>query len=216
MQVQSFVFNPFQENTYVVWDEERNSAIIDPGCSNAAENEELNRFVTDHKLKVRRLLNTHCHIDHVLGNRYVKETWNVDLEIPEKEESVLKSAEVIGPAYGFHDYRHQEADKFIKDGDVITVGALEFDVLFVPGHSPGHVAFYNKKEQVLFGGDVLFYNSIGRADLPGGDYDTLIASIHSRLFTLPDDVTVYPGHGPKTTLGYEKKTNPFCAVTTRG
>src|SRR5690606_34455628 len=161
-------------------------------------------FITEHQLKVRRLLNTHCHIDHVLGNRFVSETWAVKLEIPEKEQEVLKSAEVLGPADGFHAYRHQNADVVLKDGDVVHVGDLAFTVLFVPGHSPGHVAFYDKDNETLFGGDVLFYNSIGRTDLPGGHHETLISSIHHKLFSLPDATKVYPGHGPATTIGFEK------------
>lgn len=212
LHFQSFVFNPFQENTYVVWDDTGDAAIIDPGCADEVENRELEAFIKENKLNVRRLLNTHCHIDHVLGNRYVSETWNVPLEIPEHELAVLKSAEVLGPAYGFHDYRHIEADRLLREGDVIEIGKLRFAVLFVPGHSPGHVAFYCAEHDSLFSGDVLFYNSIGRTDLPGGNYDTLISSIHSNLFTLPDSTRVYPGHGPETTIGFEKRTNPFCAI----
>lgn len=213
LQIQSFVFNPFQENTFVLFDETKECIIIDPGCSDESENAELSAFITHHKLKVKLLLNTHCHIDHVLGNRFVKETWNVSLLIPSGELSVLKAAEVYAPSYGFHLYQHQAPDAFLEDGDTIKVGNQSLSVLLVPGHSPGHVAFYNEKNATLIGGDVLFYNSIGRTDLPGGNHQQLLNSIHTRLFTLPDNVKIYPGHGPETTIGFEKKTNPFCAGT---
>jgi hydroxyacylglutathione hydrolase len=159
------------------------------------------------------LLNTHCHIDHVLGNSFVKEKYNVKLYIHQKDEVVLKAVSVYAPNYGFHQYQPAEPDAYLEEGNAITFGNQTLEIIFVPGHSPGHVAFYHRGEKIIIGGDVLFNNSIGRTDLPGGHFDTLINSIHQKLFTLPDDVTVYPGHGPETTLGYEKATNPFCALT---
>ena len=212
LQVKSFVFNPLQENTFVLYDETRECAIIDPGCSDENENAQLRDFIKKEKLLVKLLLNTHCHIDHVLGNRFVKETYKVNLLIHRTEEPVLKAAEVYAPSYGFHDYQHQPANGWLEEGDFLMIGNQTFEVLFVPGHSPGHVAFYSEKNRVLIGGDVLFYNSIGRTDLPGGNHQTLINSIHTKLFTLPDHVKVFAGHGPETTIGFEKKTNPFCAV----
>lgn len=212
LHVQSFVFNPFQENTFVLFDETKECIIIDPGCSNESENVQLKSFIDKHKLKVKLLLNTHCHVDHVLGNRFIKQVYKVNLLIHREEESVLKAAEVYAPSYGFHDYEHQPADAFLEEGDFIILGNQSLVVLFVPGHAPGHVAFYSEKNGVLIGGDVLFYNSIGRTDLPGGNHEQLIDSIHTKLFTLPDAVKVYPGHGPETTIGFEKKTNPFCAL----
>jgi len=212
LQVRSFTFNPFQENTYILFDETGECAIIDPGCSDEGENFELRDFISTEQLRVKLLLNTHCHIDHVLGNRFVKETYGVDLNINRLEEAVLRAAEVYAPSYGFHHYQHQPADAYIEDGDIIRFGNQTLNVLFVPGHSPGHVAFYSEADGVVIGGDVLFYNSIGRTDLPGGDHQTLINSIQTKLFNLPDHVKVYPGHGPETTIGFEKRTNPFCAV----
>jgi hydroxyacylglutathione hydrolase len=212
LQVQSFVFNPFQENTFVLFDETKECIIIDPGCSDENENRELKTFIELRKLQVKLLLNTHCHIDHVLGNKFVKDTFKVHLLIPPGEEPVLKAAEVYAPSYGFHLYQHQPADGYLEEGDHLKVGNHTFIVLSVPGHSPGHVGFYSEKNRILIGGDVLFYNSIGRTDLPGGNHDQLIASIHTKLFALPDSVRVYPGHGPETTIGFEKKTNPFCGV----
>ena len=212
LQVQSFVFNPFQENTFVLFDETKECVIIDQGCSDENENQELRTFIESRKLQVKLLLNTHCHIDHVLGNKFVKDTFKVHLLIPSGEEAVLKAAEVYAPSYGFHLYQHQSPNGFLEEGDLLKVGNHTFVVLFVPGHSPGHVAFYSEKNRILIGGDVLFYNSIGRTDLPGGNHDQLITSIHTKLFTLPEAVRVYPGHGPETTIGFEKKTNPFCAL----
>ena len=212
LQVHSFVFNPFQENTFVLFDETKECVIIDPGCSDDDERKLLKTFIADHKLKVKLLLNTHCHIDHVLGNRFVKETYKVNLLIHPDEEPVLKAVEVYAPGYGFHLYQHQAPDGFLEEADFITFGNQSFVVLSVPGHSPGHVAFYSEANRTVMGGDVLFYNSIGRTDLPGGNQETLINSIHTKLFSLPDHVKVYPGHGPETTIGFEKKTNPFCGV----
>lgn len=212
LQVQTFVFNPLQENTLVLFDETKECIIVDPGCSDERERTELAQFIAANKLRVKLLVNTHCHIDHILGNRFVKETYKVNLLIHRTEEAILKAAEVYAPSYGFYDYQPETADAFLEEEDLVRVGNQTFVVLFVPGHSPGHVAFYNEKSHVLISGDVLFYNSIGRTDLPGGNHEQLLASIHTKLFSLPDHVKVYPGHGPETTIGYEKKTNPFCAV----
>lgn len=215
MKVESFVFNPFQENTYVLYDESKECVIIDPGCIEREELHELTSFIQENGLSVKLLLNTHCHVDHVLGNNFIKEKYKVELLIHASDLSVLKAVRAYAPSYGFFQYKEAEPDRFMKEGDVITFGNQSLKVLFVPGHSPGHVAFYNEKSKQVIAGDVLFYNSIGRTDLPGGDYDTLISSIHEKLFALPDDVTVYPGHGPETTIGFEKKTNPFCAVVSK-
>jgi glyoxylase-like metal-dependent hydrolase (beta-lactamase superfamily II) len=149
----------------------------------------------------------------VLGNYFVKEKYKTKLLIHRKEEPVLKAIKAYAPNYGLFQYQETDADGYLEEGDTIRFGNQSLNVLFVPGHSPGHIAFYDVKNKIVIGGDVLFYNSIGRTDLPGGNYDHLIDSIHKKLFTLPDDVTVYPGHGPETTIGIEKKTNPFCALT---
>jgi hydroxyacylglutathione hydrolase len=214
LHIQVFVFNPFQENTYILYDETNECVVVDPGCYEEDEKIELVDFISANNLKVTRLLNTHCHIDHVLGNAFVKEKFKTKLHIHRNDEPVLRAVSAYAPNYGFNLYQETAPDVFLEDGDVINFGNQKFEVLFVPGHAPGHVAFYNKKEKVVIGGDVLFQNSIGRTDLPGGNLDTLINSIHQKLFTLPDDITVYPGHGPKTTIGFEKLTNPYCALTT--
>ncbi|MBX2970960.1 MAG: MBL fold metallo-hydrolase [Cyclobacteriaceae bacterium] len=212
LQIKHFEFNPFQENTYVLYDETGECVIVDPGCSNKHEEDQLKAFIADNQLSVKQVINTHCHIDHVLGNAFVKRAFGVKLLIHPIEESLLRAVKTYAPNYGFFGYQEAEPDVFITEADELQVGNETLTVLFVPGHSPGHLAFYHEPSHSLIGGDVLFYNSIGRTDLPGGDYDTLINSIHQKFFTLPDEVTVYCGHGPVTKIGYEKRTNPFCAT----
>ena len=213
--IQSFVFNAFQENTYIISDETKECVVVDPGCYDDDEKKELSDYVLDHQLKVRMLLNTHCHIDHILGNEFVKQKYSTKLYIHQTEEFVLNAQKIFAPHYGFNRYQEAKPDGYLVEGDVVEFGSQKFAVLFVPGHSPGHIAFYNEKEKVVLAGDVLFQNSVGRTDLPGGNHNTLIDSIHKKLFTLPDEVTVYPGHGGETTIGVEKRTNPFCALTLR-
>ena len=213
--IQSFVFNAFQENTYIISDETKECVVVDPGCYDDDEKKELSDYVLDHQLKVRMLLNTHCHIDHILGNEFVKQKYSTKLYIHQTEEFVLNAQKIFAPHYGFNRFQEAKPDGYLVEGDVVEFGSQKFAVLFVPGHSPGHIAFYNEKEKVVLAGDVLFQNSVGRTDLPGGNHNTLIDSIHKKLFTLPDEVTVYPGHGGETTIGVEKRTNPFCALTLR-
>lgn len=215
IRIQSFVFNPFQENTYVIYDDTKDAVVVDPGCYDQEEQREIADFIAGNNLSIKMLLNTHCHIDHVLGNSFIKEKFDTKLYIHPTEEFVLHAQKILAPHYGMHRYEEAKPDYFLKEGDRVKFGDQDFSVLFVPGHSPGHIAFYNEKEKVVLAGDVLFQNSIGRTDLPGGNFDTLMKSIHEKLFTLPDDVIVYPGHGPITRIGVEKRTNPFCAVTNR-
>ncbi len=215
LQIKSFTFNPLQENTYILYDETKECVIIDPGCYEREEEEELVSFIEDNNLKVVLLLNTHCHIDHVLGNYFVKAKYKVKLLIHPKDEPVLKAVKVYAPNYGLSQYQEALPDGFFEEGEIISWGNQQLKVLFVPGHSPGHVAFHHQVKKIVIGGDVLFLNSIGRTDLPGGNFETLINSIHQKLFTLQDDTTVYPGHGLKTTIGFEKKSNPFCALSLR-
>ena len=209
------MFNAFQENTYVISDETNECVIVDPGCYDQDEKQELVDYISDNNLTVVKLLNTHCHIDHVLGNDFVKRKYNIKLYVHPTEEFVLNAQKILAPHYGFHAYQEAKPDSYLKEGDEVSFGKLAFAVLFVPGHSPGHIAFYCAREKVVIAGDVLFQGSVGRTDLPGGNHSTLIQSIHQQLFILPDDVTVYPGHGGETSIGIEKKTNPFCALTLR-
>jgi hydroxyacylglutathione hydrolase len=213
LEVKKFVFNPFMENTYVLFDETSECMIIDPGCTEKDEETELVEFIQGKNLTVKKLINTHCHIDHVLGNAFVKSKYGVDLFIHRIEEAVLKAVKTYASNYGFFQYQDSAPNQFLNEGDTVSFGNQQFQVLFVPGHSPGHIALYHSSSKTLISGDVLFENSIGRTDLPGGDFDTLIKSIHQKLFTLPDEVTVYCGHGSETTIGFEKRTNPFCAIT---
>ena len=212
LKIKTFIFNPFSENTYVVFDETKEAVIIDPGCYEKAEKAELDQFIAEEQLKIKYLLNTHCHIDHVLGNFHVKEKYKVPFYIHLVEKPVLQAVKSYAPNYGFPLYQEVLSDHFLAEGDLVTFGETNWKVLFVPGHSPGHIAFYDAKEKVVFSGDVLFEGSVGRTDLPGGDTTTLIASIHQKLFTLPDETVVYSGHGNTTTIGIEKIHNPFCAL----
>lgn len=209
MVVTSFSFNAFPENTYLLHDETNECVIIDPGCYDKHEQEILAATIKEHNLKVTHLLNTHCHIDHVLGNKFVADTYQVPLAIHEADLPTLRAVPAYAPNYGFVRYQELLPSVFFKEGEVIRFGKTELQILFTPGHAPGHVVFYHEPSQNLIGGDVLFQRSIGRTDLPGGNHTTLINSIKHKLFTLPDTVTVFPGHGLSTTIGEEKKYNPF-------
>ena len=191
------------------------AVVIDPGNSNREESNQLDQYIVDEKLKVKYLLNTHCHIDHVLGNYHVKEKYKAPFLMHEIDLPVLRAVKAYAPNYGFPSYTECLPDSFLNAGDEVEFGGMKCKVLFLPGHAPGHIGFYFEEDKKIFAGDVLFQSSIGRTDLPGGDLDTLIDSIHKKLFTLPDDVVVYPGHGPTTTIGREKVSNPFCALSLR-
>lgn len=212
LQVKKFTFNPFEENTYVLFDETNECVVVDPGCYEKTEQQELIDFIETNNLVVTKLINTHCHIDHVLGNAFVKRRFHVQLYIHSIEESLLRAVTSYASNYGFNKYEASTPDAFLKEHDVVEFGNQHLKVLFVPGHSPGHIALYDAVSKTLLGGDVLFENSIGRSDLPGGNFNTLIQSIQEKFFTLPDDVTVYCGHGEETSVGFEKRTNPFCAL----
>lgn len=209
MEVKTFTFNPFMENTYVLY-AEGEGVIIDPGCYDPAEEAELVEFIEQKGLVIEKIINTHGHIDHVLGNSFAKEKFGASLWIGEHDLPTLKSVEAYAPSYGFQKYSAAEVDQLMKEGDEFSVGSGSFKVIFAPGHAPGHIAFYNEKDGFIIGGDVLFRESIGRTDLPGGDFDTLMHSIRTQFYTLPDNTIVYPGHGGHTTIGHEKKFNPFC------
>lgn len=213
LQIKKFTFNPFAENTYVLFDHTKACIVIDPGCYEKTEQQELTAFIDSNNLVVKKLVNTHCHIDHVLGNAFIKRKYNVDLFIHPHEEPILRAVKSYASNYGFFQYEDSMSDKFLTERDSLEFGEQKLQILFVPGHSPGHIAFYDAASKSLIGGDVLFENSIGRTDLPGGNFNTLINSIHEKFFTLPDDVTVYCGHGDETSIGFEKRTNPFCAIT---
>jgi len=209
IEIQKFTFNPFQENTYLLFDESKSAIVIDPGCYEREEENEIKSFIDDHELKLVKVLNTHCHIDHVLGNAFFYDTYGLKPILHKKDLSILKAVKDYGTAFGINPTPSPEPEEFIEEGDNITFGNSTLRTLHIPGHAPGHVVFINDSQKIIIGGDILFYGSIGRTDLPGGDHDTLIKSIHEKLMTLNDDFVVYPGHGPSTNIGFEKKNNPF-------
>ncbi len=209
IKVKVFTFSPVQENTYLLYNEHNKAIIIDPGCYFSAEQETLKNFITDTGLEPIRLLNTHCHLDHVFGNKWVAETWQLELFLHSGEEQMLKLAPLSGEKWGLPFQNYTGPLHFLNEGDSFFLGEDELKVILAPGHSPASICFYCEKQAFLIGGDVLFRESIGRTDLPGGNHETLLKSIREQLFVLPDEVTVYPGHGESTTIGYEMRNNPF-------
>lgn len=209
IKVKVFTFSPVQENTYVLYNEQNKAIIIDPGCYFSAEQETLKNFITDTQLEPVRLLNTHCHLDHVFGNKWVSETWNLELYLHEGEQQMLQLAPLSGEKWGLPFQNYKGPLHFLAEGDTISLGNDALRVILAPGHSPASICFYNEKQAFLIGGDVLFRESIGRTDLPGGNHETLLKSIREKLFVLPDEVVVYSGHGEPTTIGHEKRNNPF-------
>lgn len=210
MKVQSFTFNLFQENTFVLWDNTGDCIIIDPGCYEKNEDQKLVDFIKENDLNPVKLINTHCHIDHILGNKFVSEKWNLELYMHKTDLPLLEGAGDIAKIYGFENYKGSPYPKhFLEEGNVLEFGESKLEILFAPGHAPGHICLYSKEDKFIVAGDVLFNGSIGRTDLPGGDFDTLIASIKTKLFHLENETVVYCGHGPSTTIGNEKLNNPF-------
>jgi hydroxyacylglutathione hydrolase len=207
--VQSFVNNPYQENTYILYDASSECVIIDPGMYTSTEQNTVVRFIKDNGLKPVLLLNTHCHIDHVLGNKFIFDQYGLKPQFNIGESDTLAAVIAYAPAMGFRYDASPVPDTFLPEEGFITFGNTELQLIFAPGHSPAHLCFYDKDANILIGGDVLFRNSIGRTDLPGGNHNLLIKNIKEKLLLLPDDCTVYPGHGPETTIGYEKQHNPY-------
>jgi glyoxylase-like metal-dependent hydrolase (beta-lactamase superfamily II) len=208
LQIQSFQFNAFQENTFIVWDQKKNCVIIDPGCYSRQEQHELLDFIEENELKPIALLNTHAHIDHVLGNAFVKKTFEVDYYLHPSDLTTLKSVASYAHLYGFEGYEvSPEPNKFLEQNQLLLLDEIEIQVFFTPGHSPGHVVFYFPKGNFVVNGDVLFQGSFGRVDLPGGDLEILKKSIFETMFMLPDETVVYCGHGSETTIGHEKQFN---------
>lgn len=205
----TFCFNPFQENTYVLADASGECVIIDPGCYTKTEQSELVEFVSSHNLKPTAVWLTHCHIDHILGLHFCEKEWNLPYFLSPGEIPQLKAVEVYAPNYGFYDVQLAEKEGIVIHQHLMYLGQNKFEVLSVPGHSPDHLAFYNRETNQIWSGDVLFRQSIGRTDLPGGDFEKLKHSIQMKLYSLPDHTIVYPGHGPETTIGFEKRANSF-------
>ncbi len=214
VKVWQFTFNPFQENTYLLAAENGDCAIVDPGCYNQNEWKTLNRAIEENGLKPTLLLNTHCHIDHVFGNYLVQDKYGLSPMISKNEKPVFDTVSQVAGMYGLN-YTPSK-DPIFYEENFIKLGNVEFEILEVPGHSPGHVAFYQNESKLLISGDVLFKRSIGRTDLPGGDFNTLIKSIESEIFKLPDETRVLAGHMEETTVGEEKRFNPFLTGAYQG
>jgi hydroxyacylglutathione hydrolase len=209
LQIQSFIFSPIQENTYILYNEFKQCIIIDPGCYFDEEKETLQTFIHQKGLTPMLLLNTHCHLDHVFGNKFVAETYGLTLQLHEKEKAVLSFAPTSGLMYNMPFDNYTGAFIELKEGDKVLLGDDEREILETPGHSPGSICFYCRKQHFVIGGDVLFKRSIGRTDLPGGNHQTLLNSIRKKLFVLPGETLVYSGHGSPTTIGEEKMENPY-------
>lgn len=211
MKIAKFEFSLFGINTYVVYDPgSLECAIIDPGMSNDREREAVIGFIGRNNLKVTHLINTHLHIDHAVGNDFITRKYGVKTEAHKSDEPLGKQLQHQALMFGLDkDYDGVEISQYLEDGDVIKIGSGELKVLHVPGHSPGSIVLYDKADGFIIVGDVLFNGSVGRTDLPGGNHNSLISGIKSKLLVLPDSTEVFPGHGPATTIGNEKKYNPF-------
>ncbi|MEJ7692306.1 MBL fold metallo-hydrolase [Daejeonella sp.] len=209
INIKVFVCNPYQENTYLLYDDSMECVIIDPGMYDGDEQNNVLKFIAEKKLKPVMLLNTHCHIDHVLGNKFIYDTYGLLPQFHEGEQPVLNAVVSYAPQMGIRYEVSPLPETYLPETGTISFGESELEILFCPGHSPAHLCFHNKEYKILIGGDVLFYQSIGRTDLPGGNHSQLINNIREKIFALADDCRVYPGHGQSTMIGYEKQFNPF-------
>ena len=210
MKIARLIFNPIQENTYIIWDDTLEAAVIDAGNMNERENEVLAKFIADNGLKPKYALNTHGHFDHLLGVDFLREKYGAQLAMNSKDEFLLKGASVSAELFGVKaDALPEAIDVDLEGKESIKFGNTELKIIPTPGHTPGHVAFYEPESKVLFTGDTLFRESIGRTDLPGGDYSWIMRSIIENILPLGDDVKIYPGHGDTSDLGHESMYNPF-------
>ena len=210
MTIKTFTFNPIQENTYLVYDETNEAVVIDAGCVSEIEKRALKNYIEDNNLTLKRVINTHLHFDHQFGNKFLFDTYGILPEAGKADEYLLDDVVAHVRSFGLDIKEEaQPLGGYLTENQVIKFGNTSFVIYQVPGHSPGSVAFYDQKDGIVFAGDVLFRGSIGRTDLPQGDYGTLIESITNKLLPLPDSTVVYCGHGPSTTIGFERKNNPF-------
>ena len=208
--VEQHTFNPFQENTFIIYDETKEALVVDPGCYFPEERERFKSLIESKGLKLKGIISTHSHLDHVFGNQFVMNEYKVGLTIHKEDLETLRMLKLTADKYGIPNVEESpEPTAFIKEGEQIKFGNSSLDVVFVPGHAPGHIAFVSHEDCFVINGDCLFQGSIGRTDLPGGNMEQLLKSIRTQLFTLPDNYTVYCGHGPSTTIGYEKINNSF-------
>ncbi len=209
IKVEKFVVNPLGENTLVVSDESGKCILIDPGYYYGEEQDEIKYYLERNNLEPEKIVNTHCHFDHIMGVEFTRDEFKIPFYAHADDAFWIERAVQQANTFGFQMSPVQPIDHFIAEGEKLSFGNTELDIIHIPGHSPGHVVFYSQADKVLIAGDVLFYGSIGRTDLPGGNYNDLISNIKNKLFILPDDTKVYCGHGPETTIGFEKNNNPF-------
>jgi glyoxylase-like metal-dependent hydrolase (beta-lactamase superfamily II) len=208
MEIKKLIFNPLQENTYIIYDATKECVIIDPGCQKPAEKNLLKQFITDSGLKPKILLNTHCHFDHIFGNNFVSNEYGIELWASEGELANIKRFKSSASLFGISDEQPCTPSHFLENGQIVKFGNSGLKVINTPGHSPGSVCFYSETENILIAGDTLFAGSIGRTDLPGGNYDEIKESLKT-LIALPTETKVYCGHGSDTAIGREKFYNPF-------
>lgn len=207
MNVKCFEFNFLPVNTYVVWDETKEAAVIDPGCFYPGETEQLAGFIKDNNLTIKLLLDTHLHFDHVFGNNFVEESYGVKAKANDLDMPWIKTMSARLSVFGIR-YDGQvnpiEPQNVLNEGDCVSFGNTQLDVLHIPGHSPGSLVFWNREQKCVFTGDVMFQGSYGRTDFPDGDHQAIMTGIREKLLTMPDDTIVYPGHGPATVIKHEK------------
>ncbi len=209
IKLEKFVFNPFQVNTYVLMGEDGEGYVIDPACYDENEKTILTNYSEKNSLNIKAIINTHCHVDHLLGVEYVREQLNISFYCAEEEQFLIDNSVAQGDFFGLAVEKPSKPDAYISETSKMSINDQEIKIIHVPGHSPGSLCFFLEKEKILLSGDALFSGSIGRTDLPGGNYQLLVNGIKEKLLRLSDEVGVYPGHGPSTTIGNEKLTNLF-------
>ncbi|MDD4602591.1 MAG: MBL fold metallo-hydrolase [Bacteroidales bacterium] len=209
IRIEKMIFNTFQVNTYLLWDETAECIVIDPACYEEHEKKALENFLLKNKLTLVRNLNTHCHIDHVLGNDFIAQTYQIYPEYHKNAVPFFYTLKELASSFGYTVEQIPKPARFIEDNEIVRWGNSSLKVFFTPGHAEGSVCFYQEQQGFVITGDVLFKDTVGRTDMPTGDFDQLMNSIKTRLFTLPEQTIVYPGHGPETSIGYEMNNNPF-------
>ena len=209
IEIKKFVVNQLGENSFVLYDETGECIFIDPGFYFEEEHKEIKDYIKSNRLTPVKITNTHCHFDHLMGVEFIRNEFKIPFQAHRDDAFWVNNAPAQAQRFGLEMSPVSPIDEFLVENEFIQFGNSKLEIIHVPGHAPGHVVFYGKEDKILIAGDVLFYGSIGRTDLPGGDYSTLISNIKTKLFELPDETKVYCGHGPETTIGYEKRNNPF-------
>lgn len=212
LKIKAFTFNPLQENTYLIYNEQKQCIIVDAGCYFKEEQQKLLNYISTNNLQPMLLLNTHAHLDHVFGIAFLKQQFHIPFVIHQLDLPMLNSFPEVSVRYGLPGENPPSPDYFIDENSDLKLGDIAIKIIHTPGHSPGSLSFYLGDEKILISGDALFNQSIGRTDFPGGNHSTLVQSITAKLFVLPDETVVYSGHGPTTTIGDEKNFNPFVGI----